>query len=117
MYASISEAWGMDSLQTRTQPPTQQASVSVTRNAPLQTWHATGAAVPTLTDAQRFQQVRFYVQQLYKQRGTRAVARLLGPRLARKVRNLYLLRWDADDLLHILLAGLIAALVYRFISR
>ena len=118
MYASISEAWGSDSLETRTQPPTQQTAVAVTRNAPNETWQGTsGLAVPTLTDAQRFQQVRYYVQQLAKQRGTRGVAKLLGPRLCRRVRNMYLLRLSTDDILHLALAGLVVALVYRLATK
>ena len=115
MYASISEAWGSESLVSRVQAPSHQNAEGVTRNAANQPWHSAGNAVPTLSDAQTYQYVRFYVQRLFKERGTSAVARLLGPRGCRKVRNLYLLRWNSDDVLHALLILLALVLLYRLL--
>ena len=118
MYASIAEAWGTDSLETRTQPPSQQTSASVTRNGPYQGWISTpGVDVAALGDAQRAQFVRAYLRELMRRRGTGAVARLLGPRACRKIRDIYLLRWSTDDTLHVILAGLVAALAYRLATK
>lgn len=116
MFASISDAWGTGSLETRSLPPGYQTSPAVTRNAPFNAWTDGTVPAATLSDSQRFQQVKFYVNQLVKQKGIRGVAKLLGARTCRKIRNMYLLKPSPDDLLHVLLFALVATLVYRLVG-
>lgn len=118
-FATIEEAWGGSAPWTL--PPGPNAVVSaVSRNLANAPWMLGGdtlandAKLQTVaTHADRYRFVQGYVARLYATSGVAGVCRLLGQRICRAVRNRYLLKLDAHDVLVLLLVALAGTLLLR----